>query len=250
MFKDAAALDRQRTATSFDKALGRYAAHAETWYDGTAGSVDRRLAVCERLLHSARATVARLSSLTDARRYLEAAADLDDDRRALIALRDDLLTGASSREDVVGPPGWRTAIGPVTAPLPEAGVVGRMPNPPAHMNEALKPIYQNAIDTEQDPFEAIKPHLGGLDRRWVDLESARFVAANTDALDDNHELVTRAHEYAARKRPPSPQSAPQRSASALSRGWPPWAVEPIVPRSFAQRPTRTSMTRPFMCAER
>ena len=55
MFKDARALDRQRTATSFDRALATYTKVAESWFDGTVQSVDRRLAQCDRLLHTARA---------------------------------------------------------------------------------------------------------------------------------------------------------------------------------------------------
>ena len=42
-------------------------------------------------------------------------------------------------------------------------------------------------------------HLAGEDRRWVDLESARFIAANRDTLDDSHELAVRAHNHAAVK---------------------------------------------------
>ena len=272
MFKSAAELDRQRTAASFDKALARYGESAEKWFDGSVGSIDRRLGACDRLLYSAHATVARLA-ITDARRYLRAAAALNSDRRALFALRDDLLTGASSRADVVGPPGWRTASDdddddddrPTVPPKdedfettinekqksriendgdygsdeevdtntgdgsdsegkqrrsatipapPEAGYELRMPYPPVHMNEGLKGPYQNAIDNEEDPFKAIQPRLGGLDRRWVDLESARFVAANTDALDDNHELATRAHEYAAAK---TSTFTPARSAAICER---------------------------------
>lgn len=106
MFKDAQQLDRQRTASSFDKQQQRYAADAEKWFDGSVGSVDRRLASCENLLHRARFTVARMS-LNDSHRYLEAAQSLDADRRVLQALRDDLLTGGANRVDVVGPPGWR-----------------------------------------------------------------------------------------------------------------------------------------------
>lgn len=41
------------------------------------------------------------------------------------------------------------------------------------------------------------PKISGADRRWVDLESARFVAANRDTLDDSHELAVRAHNHAA-----------------------------------------------------
>lgn len=39
--------------------------------------------------------------------------------------------------------------------------------------------------------------LAGIDKRWVILEAAKFVAANGDALDDSHELATRAHNHAA-----------------------------------------------------
>ena len=107
MFRDARVADRQRTATSFGQALSRYAQDAR-WFDGSVGSVDRRLAQCERLLHAARVTVARLS-ITDSARYLTAAEHLSEDRLVLQGMRDDLLTGAANREDVVGPPGWRTA---------------------------------------------------------------------------------------------------------------------------------------------
>jgi hypothetical protein len=41
--------------------------------------------------------------------------------------------------------------------------------------------------------------LNGTERRWVTLESAKFLAANTDTLDDSHELATRADHYAAIK---------------------------------------------------
>lgn len=41
--------------------------------------------------------------------------------------------------------------------------------------------------------------LAGADRRWVELESARFIAANRDTLDDSHELAVRAHNHAAAK---------------------------------------------------
>ena len=90
MFKDARALDRQRTATSFDRALATYTKVAESWFDGTVQSVDRRLAQCDRLLHTARATVARMT-ISDSNRYLAAAERLSDDRRVLEGLRDDLL---------------------------------------------------------------------------------------------------------------------------------------------------------------
>lgn len=327
MFKDARALDQSRTASAFNESYRRYAAQGEKWFDGSVGSIDRRLAACDRLIHSANSTVARMS-VTESQRYLRAAEALAGDRESLVGLKEALLTGASAYQDP-GPPGY-TAAKPGTGtsagsnefthPAPrtkhprwmdegediiktpkpklttlaalhqaDAGYENRMPNPPSNMNESLKPIYQNAIDNGEDPFEAIKPHLGkvghwfkddgsyivpddggphpsmysspheylqarnmhdwinrsqqmapgggdvavdeswrsphdpgpvagpkplknptghnpyragaldGADRRWVTLESAKFVAANRDALDDSTELAIRAHNHAALK---------------------------------------------------
>lgn len=178
MFRDARALDRQRTATSFDAALQRYASEAEKWFDGSVNSIDRRLGQCERLLHSVRATVARLST-TDSQRYLLAAEELKSDHRALQALREDMLTGASNRADGIGLPGRRTATPnqPDPAPLP-----------PVEVNS----IPQMVVDRDMRPGR----DLTGSDRRWVTLESAKFVAANRDALDDLSELSTRATHHA------------------------------------------------------
>ena len=50
-----------------------------------------------------------------------------------------------------------------------------------------------------EPGSEKKSSLAGEDRRWVELESARFVAANRDTLDDSHELAVRAHNHAAAK---------------------------------------------------
>lgn len=127
MFKDARALDRQRTATSFDRALATYTKVAESWFDGTVQSVDRRLAQCDRLLHTARATVARMT-ISDSNRYLAAAERLSDDRRVLEGLRDDLLTGASNRRDVTGPPAGSLAM--LLTPSPPATSTSGVSAPP------------------------------------------------------------------------------------------------------------------------
>jgi hypothetical protein len=362
MFRDSRVLDRQHTATSFNAALVRYANNRETWFDRSVDSVDARLAQCDRLIHSARFTVARLS-IADGARYLRAAEDLDADRRSLLALRDDLLTGASYRADVVGPPGWRTASdldsnwipqedkhhrpgvsdhhdqsmeeavnadwkrfngspevdirtcaasptgGAITSPVrlptaptnisqkpavektPAGGAAGlpagqtqkkafTPPDPPSNINENLKaqwredqaaginpterhlpehlrqateyhppgfdrgdPIYDRPYRgpapqrgehhqlspeaTEQTrtmgegyhgpppmhlpghPPLGLEASLAGTDRRWVTLEAAKFIAANSDTLDDSHELATRAHAHAALK---TSTFTPKRSA--------------------------------------
>lgn len=155
MFKDARELDRTTTAASFDQALARYAAQAEKWFDGSVNSIDRRLSFCDRLLHSVRATVARLST-SESLRYLSAAEDLQRDRRSLASLREDMLTGASGRADGSGLPGQRTA----------------KRNTPSGGN------------------------LTGTDRRWVELESARFLAANHEVAADADELSIRAAHHA------------------------------------------------------
>lgn len=106
MFKDARALDRQRTDASLRLALRRYAEANEHWFDGSIGSIDRRLDHCTRLLHSARTIVGRLS-ISEASRYLCALNQLDADHLVLTGMKDDLLTGCANRTNVVGPPGWR-----------------------------------------------------------------------------------------------------------------------------------------------
>lgn len=107
---------------------------------------------------------------TDSAPFLRAANALQEDVRTLEGLREDLLTGASGRVDVTAIPGQRTA----SHQSPEGG------------------------------------SLNGADRRWVQLESSRFVAANTDVLDDSRELSIRAQHYAELK---TSTFTPQRSGA-------------------------------------
>ena len=65
---------------------------------------------------------------------------------------------------------------------------------PHKLTGALAGYEKGASDQPED-FEK----LSGVDRRWVTLESARFVAANRDTWDDSHELAVRAHNHAAVK---------------------------------------------------
>lgn len=165
MFKDARVLDQQRTAASFDKALGDYTAKAESWYNGSVGSIDSRLSHCDRLLHSVAATMARIPA-SQSGRYLHAAEGLESDRRSLQGLREDLLTGASGRANVTRSSAQRTA---------KKG---------------------NALPDDENEDTCHHPKMGGSDRRWVELEAAKFLAANQDTLDDHDELSTRAASYA------------------------------------------------------
>ena len=267
MFKDARNLDTQRTAASFDKAQERYAATTETWFNGSVGSVDKRLAACDKLIHSARFTVARLP-ISDAQRYLEAAEDLNSDRRALLALRDDLLNGASNREDVSGPPGWRLARHrredddptgleglrrTVSQPGfdPDVDEAQRTQQTHRYIQDAYpdlrppkgevfingdKPYGDNPdFDPDFAPNIVRKRNLASADRRWVTLEAAKFVAANADTLDDSHELATRAHHHAAVK---TSTFTPQRSAAVCAAFV--GEVTELGQRTAAHRPVRVA----------
>lgn len=264
MFKDARTLDATRTAHSFDQGYRGYQANAEKWFDGSVDSVDRRLSHCERLLHYARSTTARMS-VTDSQRYLRVAEILSEDRRVLQGLREDLLNGASGRADVNGPPGWRTAKTPLpgtsagsnefTHPAPrtkhpryeEGAEIPQMPgikqghwfkddgsyqvpndggphprmysSPQEYMHARNLHHWVNqaqemtpgggdvAVPSLEHDMTRFRKHqsLDRPDKRWVALESAKFVAANSDALDSSHELATRAHNYAAAKTSTYPQ---------------------------------------------
>lgn len=245
MFKDSSSLDRNRTATSFDKAYQGYTAKNESWYNGTVDSIDARLAACTKLVHSARSICARFS-IRDAGRYLHAAQALANDYRALEALREDLLTGAASRADVQGPPGWRLATSEFndhSEDFPEAAQMGL---PGGHVRSVAVPGGNDgwrdippsaaAIHRDREGNETVKvppghfdyelgdyavhddpgaasvdsryrdrhlrhqhSSLNGEDQRWVALEAAKFVAANTDCLDDSQELATRAYHHAQTK---------------------------------------------------
>jgi hypothetical protein len=270
MFKDARQLDRQRTAASFDAALARYAGQAESWFDGSVNSIDRRLSSCERLLHSVRATVARLSA-TESHRYLRAAEELGLDRHALHTLRDDMLTGASDRADGSVLPGRRTAnpddpsptpIPPVevnnipqmvvdrdmrpgrdltgadlSAPAPAGGdddVSGR-PADAYSRTTGPAPGHRPSVPSHRPGGGGLTANLNGLDRRWVTLESAKFVAANRDALDDPSELATRATHHAQVQTSPYTRA---RSA-AVTRAFVATVVD-LGRQSYVPAPVRTA----------
>jgi hypothetical protein len=86
---------RQRAAVS---PTVQWRREAETWFDGSVESVDRRLAACDRLLTASRATLSRDGIRADTRKHLAAIEDLEAQRVVLTGLRRDLLTEASDRE--------------------------------------------------------------------------------------------------------------------------------------------------------
>jgi hypothetical protein len=271
MFRDSRVRDREVTASSFKTAFDQYVAKTESWFDGSVGSIDKRLNTIDRLSHSVRATVARLST-TESQPYLRAGEYLVSDRKAIVGLREAMLNGAadyrtaapwypgdesiyapgnrpndfSSREewqngsnlrgylgDAVekNSPEWDSQAGdyavkpleqssqgygtpPRVTGYPETGHPNgdpyrrgpkqwQQPQKPPRLDPTPRREPGPAKSPNYDQFD--KPggrdglqdaRLSSADRRWVKLEAAKFVAANTDTLDDSHELAERAHNHA------------------------------------------------------
>ena len=108
MFTNSRSIDDRATAASFDTAHKKYAAATDSWFDGTPFSIDNRLAQCRRLMNIARTHVARRGAEVGP---LHRLAELETDARALVALREDLLTGAYDREDTSPIAGVHIAAG-------------------------------------------------------------------------------------------------------------------------------------------
>jgi hypothetical protein len=164
MFRSAKALDRAKTHSTFKQAMASYEKTAETWYDGSVDAVDRRIAAVDKLLHHIRTIVARLS-FADSASQLRAAQTLSADRATLVEFKRTLLTGAADYST------WA--------------------------NNDLDHSMDRTASKGASP--ALPPSLPAADRRWVTLESSRFVSANTDCLSDPEELGTRAEHHAALK---------------------------------------------------
>lgn len=164
MFRSAKALDRAKTHSTFKLAMASYEKTAESWYDGTVDAVDRRIAAVDKLLHHIRSIVSRLD-FADSATQLRSAQTLSADRKGLVEFKRDLLTGAVDYST------WA--------------------------NNDLDHSMDHIASRGASP--ALPPSLPPADRRWVTLESSRFVSANTDCLSDPEELATRAQHHATLK---------------------------------------------------
>lgn len=77
-------------------AASLYASRADDWFDGSVDSVDSRLAMCDKLLHQARAALG-MGGIGNAT-ALDRVASLETDRKGLTSLREDLTNGMAYRE--------------------------------------------------------------------------------------------------------------------------------------------------------
>lgn len=108
MFREASAIDSERTANSVRSLYAKYSAD-ENWFTGTPDSVDRRIAQAKKIANAAKAACVRLSGRNVVSQYIALAHEMDTDRVALEGLRRDLLTAATDRED--GHTAYQTGFG-------------------------------------------------------------------------------------------------------------------------------------------
>jgi len=92
MFRTYAESRGLTTPRTFTAAIAEFRKDADSWFDGTVGSVDRRMSRCSKLLHAA-----EKSAASDPAAQLQVLAELNTDRIALKELRADLLSGAAER---------------------------------------------------------------------------------------------------------------------------------------------------------
>lgn len=92
---------RRNAAGKQGTTLAKWQREAETWFDGSVESVDRRLAMCQRLLGTAQEKVAHTGLASDNGNSLAMLGALERSRAALTELRHDLITGSTWREEPV-----------------------------------------------------------------------------------------------------------------------------------------------------
>jgi hypothetical protein len=143
---------------------------ARTWFDGSVESVDRRLADCRRLLQASRAAVAHEGLGGHTSQHLDRIASLEATEGVLIDQRGSLLTAGNDRhhdEDL--------------QTLMDEGYEGA--EYPGH-------DPRNAAGTAHDKPERHLKVVSAADRRYVELEAAKFIREHTGVPVD--ELKVRA----------------------------------------------------------
>lgn len=176
---------RQRAAVS---PATQWTREAEVWFDGTVESVDRRLAMCRRVLAGAR--TASLEGITEKR--LATIGHYEQQHVALEHLRRQLLTAGSDREAAGIQPGNTTSGGSFNVQTPAAPGVN-VPIAPKGLPDSVGVPFADSIAHGQAPHP-ITASLHHKARRWVALEAAKFYRANAEV--DDEELRIRAANHA------------------------------------------------------
>jgi hypothetical protein len=180
MFREASAIDSERTATSIRSLYAKYSDN-ENWFDGTPDSVDRRIAQAKKIANAAKAACVRLSGRNVVSQYIALAHEMDGDRTALEGLRRDLLTGAVDREPLTD-----------MAMTPVGGGGGVSTSIPGAMGKLM---WDGSAMTGQEDAPEFNP---GPKRPTAALRSeARYFIAEQEC-DDLQELTIRAKHFAER----------------------------------------------------
>lgn len=112
MFRSASQIDSERTASSLRRIKANWERTADSWFTGSVDSIDRRIDLCERLIHQASQATARLLDRPESAHYMKLANDLQADHEALTQMRRDLLTAAFDRDPAIRSAaldGWRSS---------------------------------------------------------------------------------------------------------------------------------------------
>lgn len=177
MFREASAIDSERTAASVRSLYAKYSGN-ENWFDGTPDSVDRRIAQAKKIGNAAKAACVRLSGRNVVSQYIALAHEMDTDRAALEGLRRDLLTGAVDRDD---------------EPVFELSVRDPHINPDGHH----RPKYsEEPHDGGEDNENAGYNMSAGQGRTALRSDARHFIAEQE--CNDLRELTIRAKHYAER----------------------------------------------------
>lgn len=194
---------RSRTASRTQTAAAQWHREAETWFDGSPDSIDRRIKLCDRLLVEARAHLADVGLGADGGRRLANVAYLDQARVALVNMRADLLSGSQ----------WRH----------EAAAVAPSPEQVSRLLAQLHPADRRYVELEAAKIVRNNPdcsdlaELSGRAWRQGSLETSRFGKRRSDAMADA--LAARVYQLARRSRPA------KRTAAAARREIPDYPAE-------------------------
>lgn len=174
---------RQKLADSGQTA-DQWHRSSSTWFDGSVESVDHRLAMCNLLL--ARSEEALAKDLGN-HKHLAAVVDLQSSQAHLRGLRRDLLT-ASTDKEAAGE--YEEALARehgLTFPEPDERFVGEWAKARRQKNEPHFSDPSHPLDPAGHPIHEA-------DRRYVELEGARFYRDNPDTTIG--ELLIRAKNHA------------------------------------------------------
>jgi hypothetical protein len=176
---------------SFEQPLDKWHRTARTWFDGSVESVDSRLADCRKLLASSMAAVGSNWGSEASYPHIDRIASLRDQQRVLEAQRESLLTAGNDRD--AGRHDFSDQhyqdVGSFIKEHGDPGEVHAKPKLLRNWDGPRGAMEEDFGSPPQEPGRH-RANLSPADRRYVELEAAKFVANNPGV--DRDELVTRA----------------------------------------------------------